>query len=158
MKVTTISSKDAQELLARYPLDLTKKDIIQRRVGGERDVIMLNKVPAFFFDGEMPIPTLRFVMAQAAGGAPVALLKKITVDMGAVRFVVNGADVMRPGIVAVEDGIAAGDPVVVVDQTHGKPLAVGKALCDSAEMLAAKTGKMIKTLHYVGDELWKEEA
>ena len=32
-------------------------------------------------------------------------LKKIAVDMGAVKFVVSGADIMRPGIVEIEEGI-----------------------------------------------------
>ena len=77
--------------------------------------------------------------------------------MGAVRFVVNGADVMRPGIVEIEDGISKDDLVSVIDKNNRKPLAVGIALFSAEEMKAMSTGKVIKNIHYVGDELWKME-
>ncbi|MBI2573547.1 RNA-binding protein [Candidatus Woesearchaeota archaeon] len=152
MKVTTVSPKDAQELLARYNLIFTKKDIIQRKETLPKATLTINRTIAFFFEEETAFPTLRFLMNNTM------LVKKITVDMGAVRFIVNGADLMRPGIVAVDEEVKMGDPVVIVDQTHGKFLAVGKALFGKEEMLATTTGKMVKTLHYVGDELWKQEA
>ena len=85
------------------------------------------------------------------------VLKKITVDMGAVKFVVNGADIMRPGIVEIEDGIMKNDFVAVVDVNNKKPLAVGIALYDAYEMKGMKNGKAVKNIHYVGDELWQVE-
>jgi len=45
-----------------------------------------------------------------------------------VRFIVNGADVMNPGIVSADPEIEAGDLVIVAEERHKKPLAVGKAL------------------------------
>ena len=77
--------------------------------------------------------------------------------MGAIRFVVNGADIMRPGIVEIEAGIKKDDFVAVVDKNNQKPLAVGIALFSSEEMKAMSSGKVIKNIHYVGDELWKME-
>ncbi|MFA5412568.1 MAG: DUF1947 domain-containing protein [Candidatus Micrarchaeia archaeon] len=81
-------------------------------------------------------------------------LKKITVDMGAIPFVCSGADVMRPGIKNIEDGIAKDAPVVVIDEKYGKLLAVGVALFGSEEMQKMAKGKVIKNLHYVGDWIW----
>ena len=81
-------------------------------------------------------------------------LKKITVDMGAIPFVCSGADVMRPGIRAIEDGIAKDAPVVIIDEKYGKLLAVGTALFNSEEMKKMERGKVIKNLHYVGDWIW----
>ena len=77
--------------------------------------------------------------------------------MGAVKFVVNGADVMRPGIVEIEEGIAKDEFVAVIDKNNKKPLAVGIALFSSEEMKGMNSGKVIKNIHYVGDELWKTE-
>jgi PUA-domain protein len=77
----------------------------------------------------------------------------VVVDSGAVRFIVNGADVMKPGIVSADPGIAAGDLVVVVEERHKKPLAVGRALIPGTEMKGE--GKAIKSLHHVGDQIWK---
>lgn len=81
-------------------------------------------------------------------------LKKITVDMGAIPYVCSGADVMRPGIKAIDEGIAKDSPVAVIDEKYGKILAVGVSLFDSEEMKKMEKGKVIKNLHYVGDWIW----
>ncbi|MDD2655511.1 MAG: DUF1947 domain-containing protein [Candidatus ainarchaeum sp.] len=81
-------------------------------------------------------------------------LKKITVDMGAIPFVCSGADVMRPGIKAIEGGVAKDSPVVVIDEKYGKLLAVGISLFDSEEMGKMERGKAVKNLHYAGDWIW----
>ncbi len=90
-------------------------------------------------------PTLPWVNAK---------LKQVVVDMGAVPYVVNGADVMAPGVVSADPQIRSGEPVVVVDERHGKALAVGIALVSGAEMKAPK-GKVVKNVHHVGDEVWR---
>ena len=82
-------------------------------------------------------------------------LPKVVVDMGAVPYVARGADVMVPGIVEVEGRVEAGDLVVVVDQTHRRPLAVGSSLMGDEEMRETGKGRAIRTLHHVGDRLWR---
>jgi len=80
----------------------------------------------------------------------------VTVDAGAVEFVTNGADVMRPGIVEADDGIEEGDFVVVTEENHGKPLAVGRALVDANEM-TGEEGRVVESIYHVGDDLWESE-
>ncbi len=80
----------------------------------------------------------------------------VTVDMGAVPHVVNGADVMVPGIVEVWEGIRKGDVVWVRDEKYHKPLCVGISLMDAEEILKSERGKAVKNVHYVGDKIWKE--
>ncbi len=84
-------------------------------------------------------------------------LKRVIVDMGAVPHVANGADVMAPGVVSADGGITRGEGVAIVDERHGKPIAVGQALVPGAEMQGPK-GKVVKNLHYVGDEMWQFQA
>ncbi|MBU7013473.1 MAG: Tma20 N-terminal domain-containing protein [Theionarchaea archaeon] len=79
----------------------------------------------------------------------------VTVDMGAVPYVTNGADVMRPGIIEIDESLEAGDFVIITEERHGKPLAVGETLYSSREIIDMDQGKMIKTIHYVGDKMWK---
>jgi predicted RNA-binding protein (TIGR00451 family) len=43
---------------------------------------------------------------------------------------------------------------VVRDVTHGKALAIGRALKSTPEIEAARKGKVVENLHYVGDRLW----
>jgi PUA-domain protein len=84
-------------------------------------------------------------------------LKKIVVDQGAIRFVANAADVMRPGITQIDPSIKKGEIVVIVDENHDRALAIGKAMFDAKEMEAKKEGKVVKNLHTIQDNVWKFE-
>ena len=46
---------------------------------------------------------------------------------------------------------------MIIDVNNKKPLAVGIALLNSEEMRSATGGKVIKNIHFVGDELWRWE-
>lgn len=81
-------------------------------------------------------------------------LKTIIVDMGAIRFVTNGADIMRPGITKIDPSINKGDIVRIADETHERTLAVGKALYDADEMEKITKGKVIKNIHTIKDSVW----
>lgn len=81
----------------------------------------------------------------------------VTIDMGAVQFIYNGADVMSPGIVDADPEISTGDVVWIRDERNLQPLAVGKALMSGPEMRGAQSGKAVKSLHHVGDEIWSHE-
>jgi len=89
------------------------------------------------------------------GGVEVDRLPSVVVDMGAIPYVCNGADIMAPGIKEITGGFEEGDIVVVRDVTHRKALSVGRALKSSAEIEASRKGRVIQNLHYVGDKLWK---
>ena len=80
--------------------------------------------------------------------------KYVVVDMGAVRFLTNGADVMAPGIIDADININEGDQVWICDERNHKPLAVGIAQMSGEEMVLEKKGKAILMIHYVGDRLW----
>jgi len=79
----------------------------------------------------------------------------VTVDMGAVPFITNGADCMGPGIVEADPSIAAGDLVWIRDMKNKMPLAIGIAERSGSELAEKKPGKAVKSIHNVGDKLWK---
>ena len=83
-----------------------------------------------------------------------AVTPKLVVDMGAVPYVCKGADVMAPGVRAIKGKFEENDLLLVVDERHGKPLAIGFALFGSEDMKALDSGKIVKNIHYVGDKLW----
>ncbi|MFQ6059777.1 MAG: DUF1947 domain-containing protein [Thermoplasmata archaeon] len=129
-------------------------------VFGEGDTVDLGNAPDFdviFVNGKIvgivfekkAFPTVRGILKYEPRK------RYVTVDMGAVEFVCNGADVMGPGIVDADPEIEEGDLVWVRDQRNLKPLAIGKALVSGLEMLEKRKGKKVKSLHYVGDRLWK---
>jgi len=84
----------------------------------------------------------------------LARFPSVTVDMGAIKFVCNGAKVMRPGITSF-DTFKKGDIVVVKDQTHGKVLAAGVALEESEAAKAMAKGYVVDNLHYISDKMWQ---
>ena len=117
----------------------------------EYSLILVDGKPLLFeIEGRL-FPTVR-------GALEMELQKRVvTVDKGAIRFVSKGADIMAPGIVAADPEIKEGDFVIIVEETHRKPLAIGKALMIGAEMVEATSGKAIKSITHVGDKLWNME-
>ncbi|NHJ33390.1 MAG: DUF1947 domain-containing protein [Asgard group archaeon] len=110
-----------------------------------------NKMILAFKVDERIIPSLR------ALNEGMVKLPTITVDMGAVPYVTNGADIMAPGITQVSDGLVVGDIVTIIDENFGKSLAVGELLFDGENIKKTEKGKVIKNLHYVNDSIWSLE-
>jgi PUA domain protein len=114
----------------------------------DREVVLVDGDPlVLYVDGDP------FVTVQGANALDPER-GVVTVDAGAVSFVSDGADVMRPGIVDADEAIAAGDLVVINEETHGKYLAVGRARVDGDDMLGDE-GKVVDTVHHVGDDLFE---
>ncbi len=114
-------------------------------------LFMVNKKPLLMATGAWVFPTLK-------GAVQIPFPeRRVVVDAGAIPYVVNGADIMRPGIVSVTDDVKANCPVQIVDERHGKPLAIGVALLDAHDLRASTAGKMVKKFHHVGDEIWNME-
>ena len=78
----------------------------------------------------------------------------VMVDMGAVKFMCNGANVMRPGIKSFSE-FDKDQIICVIEESQHKFLAVGKALVSSSEMENMKKGEVVKNLHYISDKSWK---
>ncbi|QLC50390.1 RNA-binding protein [Methanolobus zinderi] len=110
-------------------------------------IVMIEGEVVLFKIGDNYFPTVKGVLQLGLRS------NLVTVDAGAVRFVVNGADVMCPGIVSADDDIEPDDPVIIIEETHKKPLAIGTALMPGDQMNAS-SGKAVKSVHYVGDKLW----
>jgi PUA domain protein len=76
------------------------------------------------------------------------------VDMGAVKFMCDGANVMRPGIRSFSE-FEKGQIVCVVEESQKKFLAVGRALVSSQELQNMAKGATIQNLHYISDRYWE---
>jgi PUA-domain protein len=111
------------------------------------EIFILNGKPLLARSGGELFPTLAFEEV-------FPFISRIVVDMGAVPYVCKGADVMAPGVVSVKGEFEENDLLLVVDERHGKPLAIGVALFNSQVMKNMKHGKIVKNIHHVGDKLW----
>ncbi|MEM3673458.1 MAG: DUF1947 domain-containing protein [Candidatus Bathyarchaeia archaeon] len=83
-----------------------------------------------------------------------SLAPKVVVDMGAVPHICNGANVMAPGIVGLDGEFRKGDYVLILDERHRKPIAIGEILYDAVEAKNVKQGVVVKNMHFVGDKIW----
>ncbi|GAI41538.1 unnamed protein product [marine sediment metagenome] len=113
------------------------------------ELIAINNKLSLWKKGKIYIPILSLLLEDNLG------LKTIVVDMGAIKFVTNGADIMRPGITKIEPSIKKGDIVRIADETHDRILAVGQATFDAREMEKKTSGKVVKNLHTIKDPVWK---
>jgi len=93
---------------------------------------------------------LPFIGSQAA----IELFPSVRVDDGAIKYIIKGADIMRPGIVRYDDWGARDRLVIVRDDSKGRGLAVGRTMVESAEMPSLSKGNCIKNLHHAGDKFW----
>ncbi|GGM41708.1 RNA-binding protein [Haloarcula argentinensis] len=112
------------------------------------DVVLVDGDPLVLYLNGEP-----FLTVQGANQHPPQK-HIVTVDAGAVSFVSDGADIMRPGITEADDDVSKGDLVVINEESHGKFLAVGRAQTGGDDMVG-DSGKVVKSLHHVGDDLFE---
>jgi PUA domain protein len=121
----------------------------------DRAVLLVDNKIHGLWDGPAPEGAPFLSMRGLLAYRPQA--RFVTVDMGAVKFVANGADVMAPGIVEADPALQPGDWCFVRDERNKQPLGVGKALVPGVAMVRGK-GKAVKSVHHIGDKLWLLEA
>ena len=124
-------------------------EVIQTDAGDT--LFAVNSVLKLWKSEEGYIPVLTLLLNKQVE------MKTIVVDKGAIRFVTNGADVMRPGITKIDPSIKKGDIVVIVDENHDRALAIGKSMLDAKQMEDINSGKVVKNLHTIQDDVWKFE-
>jgi len=78
----------------------------------------------------------------------------VMVDMGAVKFMCKGANVMRPGIKKFTE-FEKDKLVCIIEESQHKFLAVGKAMVSSSELENMDKGEVVKNLHYISDKFWE---
>lgn len=143
--------KEIKAELGEYGDLLQGKKNVEILEAEPNSFILVDSEPYIIIIDDKPFPTLKAALSTDIDA------KTVTVDMGAIRFVSNGADIMSPGIVAASEGVEPGDIVLIIDETHGKPLAIGVSLITGEEMVENDSGKAVETKHYVGDDIWNFE-
>jgi len=144
--------KDAKELIemSGMLLEGAKTNVIEQAELNGIFVFLTEGIPILARDGNVLYPTLY--------NPRLDKLPSVFVDMGAIPFVCNGADIMVPGIVEVLGEFNEGDLIVVRDVRYRKAIAIGRTLASSGEIGEMNKGKGIENLHYVGDRLWQAMA
>ncbi len=151
MKSNLISKSETVSLLKtvseRWSIELPKiKNLKVHHISNNAQIITGKEIKMLKIDDEF-VPFL----------SEIETLKKfptITVDMGAVKFMCKGANLMRPGIVKHTE-FKKDKIVCIIEESHHKFLAVGKATVDSSELQEMEKGEVLKNMHYISDMFWE---
>ncbi|MDA0755908.1 MAG: RNA-binding protein [Crenarchaeota archaeon] len=151
MKINLISKSETTELLKivseRWKIDIPKvKNLKVYEIDNETKLITGNEIKILKIQDEY-LPFL----------SEISTLKKfphVQVDMGAVKFMCKGANLMRPGIKKFSE-FSKNDIVCIVEESQNKFLAVGKSEVDSSELENMDKGEVLKNLHYISDKVWE---
>lgn len=142
--------KEIKNELGNYQNIIPKKSQVELvKIEDLPDILLIDGKPLLMQINGKTIPTLHAMVNEEITE------KYATVDMGAINFVIKGADIMSPGIVDADDSIEEGETIVVIEESHHKPLAIGTSLISGKEMVENNKGKAIENLHYVGDSIWE---
>jgi len=140
-------SSELEEVLGVHVF--TEDDPVDYAESSDFDLLFVNgDILGLVLEGR-PFLTVRGVMKYKPSK------RYVTVDMGAVPFITNGADCMGPGIVEADPSINAGDLVWIKDIKNGMPLAIGVSERSGPELIKKSAGKAVRNIHNVGDKLWK---
>lgn len=148
-----LKSKEVRKIISEFNLNFKndffdKKSSIEIGDLNDKKLVLVDNEPSLMYYNDKLFFTLHGLNKYKLES------NFVIVDMGAVKFVSNGADVMAPGIVDADKNIRENDLVWICDENYRKPLAVGVALMSGEEMINKKEGKSVKIIHHVGDELW----
>lgn len=142
--------KEIKKELGNFQNIIPKKSQVELvKIEDYPDILLIDGKPLLMQIEGKTIPTLHAMINEDIQE------KYATVDMGAINFVIKGADIMSPGIVDADENIEPGDTIVIIEESHHKPLAIGISLITGKEMVDNDKGKAIENLHYVGDSIWE---
>ena len=154
LKIQRLRKKEVRDIiqkLSEYGVSLEKKPL-DRVETGDVSVLLYDGEPLFLEYGGRVYFTVYGVMKLKPEKW------RVVVDGGAMPYIMNGADVMKPGIVEADEGIEEGDFVYVLVEGKESPIAVGVALCSGKEMVegdkASRKGKAVRNLHHLKDRIW----
>lgn len=139
-----LSNKEKKEINEKLPVgyEITKKDEIKEDNG----ILLKNSEKFLIIKDNKYLPHLKSIDENK--------YNSVYVDKGAIPFIIKGADLMRPGIQKIDDGINKGDIIMIKDENHNKTLALGFSLFSSEELKKQEKGKSVEIYHYTGDPFY----
>lgn len=148
-KTKQLNNKETKEIINQfitYGLDLNKYKRFEI-VSDKYDIIIADKETIGFFYNNNCYPSLKLLLNANTN------IPSIYLDLGAIPFITKGADLMKPGVKDLEQ-FEKGHLIIMKDAIHKKALALGLAEFGSEEIKTMDKGKVVKTLHYIGDNIW----
>eukprot|EP01025_Chloroclados_australasicus_P004620 TRINITY_DN11195_c0_g1_i1.p3 TRINITY_DN11195_c0_g1~~TRINITY_DN11195_c0_g1_i1.p3 ORF type:complete len:187 (-),score=24.65 TRINITY_DN11195_c0_g1_i1:317-877(-) len=117
-------------------------------------IVVVNNQFLFFGDRDGPwFPVLRLLHQYPD------MMPKLRADVGAIKFVLGGANIMCPGLTSpgatIHDEVDARSPVSIYAEGKEHAMAVGRTEMSTADMRKINKGIGVENMHYLNDGLWK---
>ncbi|MHA1707843.1 MAG: PUA domain-containing protein [Candidatus Heimdallarchaeaceae archaeon] len=145
--------KNLQEVLmslyGEKALNLLTKTVVLEEVRTDdgKFYVQNRKIWFFIYNSKM-VPSI-YCLRETSLDLP-----SVVVDIGAIKFVTNGADIMAPGVVFFDDNIKEGTVVCIREEKANTILSVGLSLIPAKYFSRTKKGKVVKNIHYINDQIW----
>src|ERR1700747_1874369 len=132
MKRWVLSRRDSAEMISKIEsslsLELNLPKSAQASCAEPEDGVVFVTLDSFEF-----VQTDDRFVPYLGSTETLGLFPGAVVDEGAIRFLLNGADVMRPGIRKLDDWGSPGKFVIVREEKKGRAIAVGQSTVSSEE-------------------------
>ena len=149
-KEVKVLRKELSRLYPNIPLEFKKVEkVVEKNLG---EIIVVDGIPSFYIHENRYYPLLTLLLEKGYEWLPY-----VVVDMGAVKPLLRGADIMAPGIREIYGEFKKNESVVVVEEKYRKPFVVARSLVESEALVKGiiKRGKVLENIHRVGDRIWK---
>jgi PUA domain protein len=137
-----------KEKFPEFTADLQSKQVVEEMVVENGKLFLIDNKP-------FAISTSSGLFPSLLNEEALKMLPSITVDMGAIPHICNGADIMRPGIREIQGAFEQGAVLLVKDVKFGKPIGICIAEASSESIRGMAKGKAARNVHYVGDAFWQ---
>ena len=133
---------------------LPKKSVVYSMRLKENDkceLVILNNEVIFITHFKRVFPSLKVLQKYPF------MLTQQKVDRGAIKFVMNGADIMCPGFTSEGGNLnkaEEGEVVAIMAEDKIHPFAVGVMKKSSQQIQEVNKGVGVTNLHFLGDALW----
>lgn len=116
-------------------------------------LVIVHGRPLFFAQRDGPwFPTLRLLHQYPN------MMIKLQSDLGAIKFVLQGANIMCPGLTSpgasMPAQVPAESPVAIYGEGKEHAMAVGMTKMSTEDMRSINKGIGVDNLHYLTDGLW----
>lgn len=133
---------------------LPKKSFMIGKAQNNIQLVVVNNEILFFSVRDGPfIPTLKLLHQYPS------VMPKMQVDRGAVKYVLNGADIMCPGFTspggALPVPIEAEKPVAIYAEGKQHAMGVGLTKMSTEQIRTLNKGIAVESYHFLMDELWQ---
>lgn len=113
--------------------------------------ILRNNMPIFIIVNNKYIPLVKTIHLLPD------LLNKVIIDSGAIKYLINGADLMAPGLLhstSTYPLVTVGEIVSVYGYGKKSALGVGVVLMDNVMVNEERNGVAVKMISCLGDKIY----